>query len=185
MDWMESRCAAAISSTSDRSTWRMSNAFVGRSPAPTASDSPAISSSRSYRGTTQEERRGDQVVDLRANSRDEALPLGFEKETQSANRVQAGRLGRAPRRTVVKDDRDGADLDGEGNRFPLAVAEPSWRREDRGTALGCPHRSPLGQDRNRRRNLAHDGRRNQDGRENGRNEIEALNLRERDQRTGV
>ena len=133
----------------------------------------------------EKERRCEQLVEFGTNGSNVARPLGLEKETKSANHIEARRLGQSSCGAIVDDNRAGLHLDSQGDGLPLAVTKPSSQREPRRGLRRCPHLQPPWKDRDRRRNLPSYSRRNQRRLENGRNEIEALNSGESDQWAGV
>ena len=111
--------------------------------------------------------------------------LGFEQEAKGANHIEARRLGQSSRGAIVDDDRADRQFDSQSDGLPLAITKPSSRREPRRRPRRCPHLQPTWKDRDRRRNLPSYRRRNKCGLENGRNEIEALDSSESDERAGV
>jgi hypothetical protein len=133
----------------------------------------------------QEERRFEKLVEFASNGRHVARPLGFEQEGKRADHLQPGLLGYPSSGALVNENRIGTDFDGQRERFALTVTKPPSGRDYRRLAGWRLHQDPMGKDWNGRQDLASDSRRNQNGPENGWNEIEALNSRKGDQRAGV
>lgn len=133
----------------------------------------------------EEERCFEEPVEFGTNRSDVARSLGFQQEAKGANHLEARRLGQSSCGAIVDDDRAGPQFDSQSDGLPLAITEPSSCREPRRGLRRCPHLQPPWKDRDRRRNLPSYSRRNQYGLENDRNEIEALDSSESDERAGV
>jgi hypothetical protein len=117
------------------------------------------------------------------------VQLRSEKERWYQCQACRSRSTRPPGLLVVQDDHrgrcTGSYFDGQGDRLPLAGAQPSSGHEYGWLAGRCLYRDPRWKDRNRRRDLASDSRRNENGLEKSWNQVESLYACKRDRRAGV